>query len=94
MCPEDLSKSALNPPNSDTPLDLTAATAVSSNDPVQPLNNECLLLRQASANAPSASVGGVSFLMQQLEALRVSRLSPVTSLVLSIVGKPIHHSSG
>lgn len=73
MCPEDLSKAgALNSlPNIDMPLDLTASAA---NDSLRRLNNERLLLRQASANpAPTASVGDVSFLMQQIEALRVSR---------------------
>ncbi|VUZ43661.1 unnamed protein product [Hymenolepis diminuta] len=70
MCPEDLSKTgALNSlPNVDMPLDLTASAA---NDSLRRLNNECILLRQASANpVPTASVSDVSFFMQQIEAFR------------------------
>nr|CDS31137.1 hypothetical protein HmN_000056000 [Hymenolepis microstoma] len=94
-CPEDLSKpGSLDSPNADMPLDLTASavTTTTANDSPRRLNNE-RILRQTSANpASTASVGDVSFLMYQIEALRNSsfhkRLLALNSAAFSAPSTP------
>ncbi|VDM32920.1 unnamed protein product [Hydatigera taeniaeformis] len=86
MCSDDLSKSltgsnTLTATGVEMPLDLTTAAAtVSSSDSLRRLTTDCPHQRKVTVGGSGTSVGDISLLMQQFEALRVSECATTVLL--------------
>lgn len=92
MCSDNFSKCLAGPNASasagvEMPLDLTTAAAtVSPSESLRRLASDCSHQRQVTVGGGGASVGDISLLMQQFEALRV-RSCTMFKFTITVVHK-------